>query len=991
MAKSQETIGFGRGRSVDQQKRFREEMLETDLEQQGEAEEIQDIEQGLQQFELGLAKIPNDDRGRDWASIYIPVIDQIDSKLLSDPRFWKHALIKHGYEIGIAGLFSALPAGVQSIPEIQQIFFSQPDFSTMYVPRAVMERVEPELAREKWSQIRMTEDTFGRAPWKQFTPEQKRKLVDEALGANVSIYAMDVCRNDFSDAIPVDEWNTIAREKYRNDQRAILEAIKGDDLGRLQELLTNKELRSILSSPARGKTPAYMSLTLPVMREIEFSENDVTNWQFNQREQTALSSGFDGFEKMTPEDREWALSLIPDRAKGYKEEYQNFIRQQLPKIIQQLPPAAVSHNLNSVADMMYDTWELPPKEVVDGVIRPTLESQGASAFRTFGFLRDSIWDSGHQANRSILDIMVPDEGSAKLLRYIQSKTGARFQDFLEFYQEINFAKDSPTDTTWYTVFGQSLGTQQNLAPYLDSKLPWTRQLYNDFSSRLKSGQTIKDVVREMSAEVGKAIAQIQSGVWPEGGLDEEKLGLLSHVFPPALGVSREEYARLVQRRKDRQDDIPPEWETLQGETVSFPVGKWELAKGETFELSPWNRIGEAVADVNDKKVITEEKEQVGKDEILMSQVQIVEVGRRMVRILTESSSASTKAALRDGYALFLARGGTKLPDFVSGREEAARLTEWSKDALRDVIDAALRAYHEADPVTFEAEVTAATRREISPKAKKAMTKSIVGMLGNQRMTAEQKSERMRVMLKDLGVAFEGDPYEQVRSSIEGIEDKDVLESAVAAIVELMLFESEGTTTEAGKVSSQIVTKILGSDGPAMDRQLEKWLFIEGAEGGEQRQIRFEISKRKLHAVAGLNMGVCVAVDDQLWNKEDFSNVIMFGDDGVARGGMHFEIVQDGKKKYLSLPGINPSLTMLREVSGERVLRAMIDFAKRSAQAIKAESVLIPTNPTIFTNREELHGLVREMKLPTKSLSEHHQFSYAPFAYSWQDGYEIPAK
>jgi len=181
---------------------------------------------------------------------------------------------------------------------------------------------------------------------------------------------------------------------------------------------------------------------------------------------------------------------------------------------------------------------------------------------------------------------------------------------------------------------------------------------------------------------------------------------------------------------------------------------------------------------------------------------------------------------------------------------------------------------------------------------------------------------------------------------------------------------------------------LGGDADGMKHEMAKWDFIEGAEGGEERKLQFEITKKKLHAAAGMNMGVCVAVDDKLWNKREFMNVVLFADDGIARGGMHFEIVRDDSKTYLSLPGINPNMTALREVDAQKLTDAMLDFARDAARAMGAESVLIPTNPAIFSNREELHRIVTGKNMPVRSLSQSHRFSYSPFAYEWQDAYEI---
>ncbi|KKW36856.1 MAG: hypothetical protein UY81_C0011G0011 [Candidatus Giovannonibacteria bacterium GW2011_GWA2_53_7] len=983
MQKGQEVSGFGRGRSIDQSKRFREEMQEAEVERTGEAREVLEIEGGVRQLEVAIGTINEDDRGRDWAVTYAPIVENVDQKFLADIRFWEQVFTRFESEISPVGMFAALPSQIQADVEIQQFFFSRPHFNTAYLPRAVMEKVEPELIVDRWISLGVDEHTFTHAPWKHFHREQKCKFVNDAIKNNLSIAVVDAHRNEFRDAVPPDEWNQIARGHYTQDPLSVLRVVQ-DDLDRLLELFAKQEIRRILEQPQpHEEREAYLRLSLPILRALEFSEEAVRVWKEGIEESAYLASGFGGFEKMTPDDRAWVISLIPKRADGYDEGYQDFIRRNLPKLIQQLPPSAVSRNLSDLGSM-FQPWELPAKDVADGIIRPTLENQGASAFRTFQLFSNWI-DCFDAGSIKYLDLICPDKDSAKILRQIMNKTGARFQDFMSFYTDVRFGKGRDGELKGPVP---QLVREENLIPYIDAKLPWSPTLFSEFEEHIASGRSTKDVAREMTQEVTQQVKDIQEGEWPEGGLDDYKLGLLSHVFPPALGVSREEYARLVRRREDRQSDVPFEWTSFQGEEISFPLGKWELVEGEQFEIAPWNRLSEVIAEVNSKKVVAEDKEQAEPNEILMGPSQVVEVGRAMVRILSESSTTSTKTALRDGYALFVGRGGAKLPEFVSGQEDATRLFEWSKDSLRDIVDVALRAYQQVDPALFEQEVAQATRREITPKAKKSIIKSVVGLLKNPRLADEQKGERIRAVLKDAGVKFEGDVYEQVRLSVTNIRDDVVLEKATATVVDQLLAGSKGMSSEAGKISLVIVQKILGVDGSAMEKEMDKWSFVEGAEGGEQRQIQFQITKHKLHAIAGLNMGVCVAVDDQLWNKEEFSNVVLFGDDGVARGGMHFEIVRDGSKTFLSLPGINPSLTMLREVSGERLMQAMLEYAKKCAKAIGAVAVLIPTNTIIFSNREELHRVIRDMKLPIKSLTQPHQFSYAPFAYSWQDGYEV---
>ncbi|MBI2415635.1 MAG: hypothetical protein HYV33_03175 [Candidatus Kerfeldbacteria bacterium] len=992
MPRSPDIVGFGRGRSVDQRGRLRQEIDESghekleDDQEHGEKEIL--FARGLELFGRGLDR---DDfqTGDNFASAYNHIIEVLDPKLLAELDFWERIFAQYEKCISAVGVFAALPHHIQDNPDIQAYFFSRPHFNTPYLPRTVMERVDADLVVPKWLELGVSEHTFSQAPWKHFDQDQKRQYVTTALEASIPIRVLDGTRREFIDAIPKDEWNGIARERYQADPDAIAVLVK-DDFDRATELFSMEDLRTSLERPVErwgavgiAAPPQFAGLSLPLLRRLGFEEDKIDTWKsIVAQPNSNLDSGFHDFEKMTSADRDWILGQLETRAQVLDAGYQAFVGETLPKLLRKLAPAAVEKTLETLQPLLRE-WNLPTRDVADGILKPTIESQGASAFRTYEILAERV-DCFDAGDITLLNLLCPNKESAKVLRNLMSKTGARFQDFMAFYLDTRFGRDR---AGVLKGAGVPLSDEKNIVIYIDSRLPWTPPYFREFETRIASGKNSRVVAEELGREVQTQIQQIQAGKWPEDGLDDNKLGLLSHVFPPALGVSRNEYARLVRRREDRQDDIPVEWDALQGKIISFPVGKWELQADAQFETAPWSRLSEVVADVNGRKIIPEDRETQQTNELVLGPNRIIEIGREFARILTDNSASATKNALRNGYAVFLLRGGSKLPEFVSGREEAVRVFEWSKDALRDTVDHALRMYREANAASFDDDIAQATKREVPPRAKRGIVKGILGILKHETMAREEKSQRIRTILATAGVALEGDIVGQLQPT----GDQSVLtEEGITLSLDQLLAGAQTKTAEAGKLSSIIVQKLLGAEAETMEKELDKWTFVEGAEGGEQRTIRFEITKRKLHAVAGLNSGVCVAVDDQLWNKPDFANVVMFADDDIAHGGMHFEIVQDGGKKYLSLPGINPSLTLLREVDPQRVIQMMLEYAKACAKAIGAIGVLIPTNTIILSNREELHPIVKELKLPTHSLTQPHQFSYSPFAYSWQDGYFVKA-
>ena len=980
-------MGFGRGRSVDSRRSFDQDIQDAELER---AEEEEVVGQGLLGFGLAMDKF-NLEKGGNWASDYEALAEHVDNDAIESPAFWKKVFQEYKLSITAHGLFSSLQTELQRDPNIQEVFLSQDNFSLSQLPRTALENlgkdnVVDELLRDGRGFI------MERVPWGFFSADEKREFVLSQIeinkGASMGLNALNGVRGQFADVVPDDEWRMILKEKLIGDYWGLIESVRGD-LENLQKQFSNADLREMLMKTQDIEKPIYFSFDLSTLRKLEFAEGEIDLWKENCIKMTNIDAGFEGYSKMTLEDQKWTLQELPGRAASLDEGYREYMSNKLPKQLRRLPVGAVEKTMTSIRRLISDSFgdqEVQPEDMSE-IVRSTLDAQGASGFRSLDFLSyrlHSPYGNGEE-DINMVDHLLPNKDSIKVYKQVMSRTGARFQDFLAFYSDLRFFKDD--EGRLLTAPEKSLMEEKLLLPYIDSGLPWVPEIFEDYERRVYERGDHDEIAAELLEEVRAKIDNIRLGELPEDEFDEETKALLVHVFPPALGVSREEYSVLIERRKNRQDDVPYEFEALQGREVSFSLGNWELEEGKEFSTKPWGRMSEVVSDINDKKIITETREDIKPDEFLLDQEKLVDIGREMVNLLKRSNSTKTIESLRDLYALYLSRGGAKLPDFVTGREEGARMTEWAKDALRDTIDTALKAYRETNAEKFDLEVLAATRRDVKPKARKSISGAITGMLRSANMSDHKKTERIKGILERVGISVEGDVLGTFRDLFENA-DSENPGVDIDNYVKELLQGSTGTGNQAGKLSPIIVSKILGGDADGMKHEMAKWDFIEGAEGGEERKLQFEITKKKLHAAAGMNMGVCVAVDDKLWNKREFMNVVLFADDGIARGGMHFEIVRDDSKTYLSLPGINPNMTALREVDAQKLTDAMLDFARDAARAMGAESVLIPTNPAIFSNREELHRIVTGKNMPVRSLSQSHRFSYSPFAYEWQDAYEI---
>jgi len=135
------------------------------------------------------------------------------------------------------------------------------------------------------------------------------------------------------------------------------------------------------------------------------------------------------------------------------------------------------------------------------------------------------------------------------------------------------------------------------------------------------------------------------------------------------------------------------------------------------------------------------------------------------------------------------------------------------------------------------------------------------------------------------------------------------------------------------------------------------------------------------------MGVCVTPDEQLWNNSNFMSVIIFDAEGTAQGGMHLLVIEDEGEKYLTLPGINPSIALLGQAEAAQLYEEMIIYAKEAAQKLGCKEVLLPQNKEIYSNRGQIHEVVEAKGLEPHELSKAHEFSYDPYEYDFRNCYK----
>src|SRR5262249_48551539 len=112
---------------------------------------------------------------------------------------------------------------------------------------------------------------------------------------------------------------------------------------------------------------------------------------------------------------------------------------------------------------------------------------------------------------------------------------------------------------------------------------------------------------------------------------------------------------------------------------------------------------------------------------------------------------------------------------------------------------------------------------------------------------------------------------------------------------------------------------------------------------------------------------------------------------ICVGGTHAFIVEEDGKKYLALPGINPSAQFLGTIDADQYLDATLAEAWAIADRLHLAGVWIPAKPEIHSNRPQIKDAIAKKFAgrPIRVISRK-RFSYNP-AYFFNNVYEVTKK
>ena len=158
---------------------------------------------------------------------------------------------------------------------------------------------------------------------------------------------------------------------------------------------------------------------------------------------------------------------------------------------------------------------------------------------------------------------------------------------------------------------------------------------------------------------------------------------------------------------------------------------------------------------------------------------------------------------------------------------------------------------------------------------------------------------------------------------------------------------------------------------------------------DKMELGFRAVKGIPYGLWGLNAGVCIATDVELWKDPSFKLIaITDKNSGIIAGFIHvYETVIDGKK-ILTIPGIEPSVEFLNNVGASQLYEQIEAVIKELAKLGGYDEIYLPTNTLIASNRTDIQKAIQKKKYPVKKLERSVNWNHVPKPYPFDEVYVI---
>lgn len=517
-------------------------------------------------------------------------------------------------------------------------------------------------------------------------------------------------------------------------------------------------------------------------------------------------------------------------------------------------------------------------------------------------------------------------------------------------------------------------------------------IYEQYRTAVK--QNSPEMLEKLRERIKLLQDKVYGGNAQQEDFDDPLYSAISYsAFPPAIGLTRNQYDKLNKERPDRRADVPESLDALQYESFSVTTGKFHLEEGTELNLKQWVTLKEAV-----KKVHAE---------VSTLKLDEVEIASRLIDMYKEKGQQKPddqSYLFESMYRYHLSRGGGRLEEgFNTTNNGLMQYKEFIGERMKnDLIKDCLKKWSQTHPSEF-AELVKDTVNRSAVNIDQNFARVKNRLEGIIKQTDDEKRRQLigglNDFLKDFDLTYEmiknydsktlklemrAEPvnYTGDLNAYDYRSDEYYNSPEFISAFDAFVAKRDPEQLTYSKISSDLVS----GTNREMRRELDKFKFSSmGGGAAEVRKLEFAISKKKEHGVVGYNMGVCVAPDEALWNDPTFMNCIIFDPESKqANGGVHFLI----RENCLCLPGINPSLDLLSGVDNEELFNKILKYATEVKEKLGLEKVLIPVASVIHSNRSQVHEIITKKNYKIHKLSQNAQFSTSPYPYSFQDCFEV---
>ncbi|MBF0593425.1 MAG: hypothetical protein HQL22_00500, partial [Candidatus Omnitrophica bacterium] len=261
----------------------------------------------------------------------------------------------------------------------------------------------------------------------------------------------------------------------------------------------------------------------------------------------------------------------------------------------------------------------------------------------------------------------------------------------------------------------------------------------------------------------------------------------------------------------------------------------------------------------------------------------------------------------------------------------------------------------------------------SIRDRKVLKKSFLAIWHSSSITLDQKKGVIRARILNIR-----------KDDVEKVMTADFLELPK----DLQAYIAEVSARRSSLLKEDVADVLFAEPLRVIREEKEKFNEVTVS---ESIKLRFQVVKGPGFGIWGMNAGVCIAIDMDLWNKKDFFLLAMIDETSKkAVGFVHLFQKQFGGKKYLTIPGIEPSTEFLSTVKAERLYPLIMEAIDIVTAQGGYEEADLPVNPNILSNRSDILGLAKKAGYRTGYLSEKVIWNTLPAPYPFDYVYVLPS-